>query len=397
MGMTRFDDQQLPVAPPASASGPEGGAAGAWRALDASANRAGEGLRVIEDVLRFVLDDPHLTALAKRLRHDLADMLASDGLADRVMLRDVAGDVGPGVGPVGALARRSPADLVAANAARSEQALRSLQECALLLRPEFAPRFEALRYRLYDLERAALGMARARDRLHGISLCVLVDGREDQRAFAALVGRLFEAGVRMIQIRDKSLSARALVGRVRLAVELACQVRPHGDTLVIVNDRPDIAVAGGADGVHLGADDLPLECVRRVTGPTAVVGCTAHDLAEARGAVLGGADYLGVGPCFPSTTKTFARHAPEEFLAAVGREIGLPAFAIGGIEIERLDALVAQGLTRVAVAAAVTGAADPAAAAAAFISRLALLTAQSAAPRPHDPAPTSHSSPHRQL
>ena len=113
--------------------------------------------------------------------------------------------------------------------------------------------------------------------------------------------------------------------------------------------------------------------------------------------MLGGADYLGVGPCFPSTTTTFASHAPEEFLTAVGREIGLPTFAIGGIEIERLDALVAQGLTRVAVAAAITGAADPAAAAAAFISRLAVLTAQSAEPRPRDPAPASHWSSHRQL
>ncbi len=332
---------------------------------------------MIEDVLRFVLDDPHLTTLAKGLRHDLADLLATDGFAARVALRDVAGDVGPGVGPVGALARRSPADLVAANAARSQQALRSLQECSLLLRPELAPRFEQLRYRLYTLERAALGVTRARDRLEGISLCVLVDGCEEERAFTTLVGSLFEAGVRMIQIRDKVLTAKAIVGRGRRAVELARRLRPQGDSLVIVNDRPDIALAIGADGVHLGADDLPLECVRRVTGPAAVVGSTAHDVAEARHAVLGGADYLGVGPCFPSTTKAFASHAPAEFLAEVGATIGLPAFAIGGVTIERIDALVPLGFSRVAVAAAITGAVDPAGAAARFIARLASLTARS--------------------
>ena len=140
------------------------GSGGAWRALDASANRAAEALRVIEDVLRFVLDDAHLTAVAKRLRHDLGDLLATQPLPERIRLRDVAGDVGPGVGPVGALPRRSPADLVAANGARAAQALRSLQEWALLLQPLLAPRFEALRYRLYDLERAALVLARASER-----------------------------------------------------------------------------------------------------------------------------------------------------------------------------------------------------------------------------------------
>jgi len=345
------------------------GAAGAWRALDASANRAAEALRVIEDVLRFILDDAHLTAVAKRLRHDLGDVLATEPLPARIRLRDVAGDVGPGVGPVGALPRRSPADLVAANGARAAQALRSLQECALLLWPPLAPRFEALRYRVYDLERAALVLARASERLAGITLCVLVDGGEDARRFGTLVEGLLDAGVRMIQVRDKSLTVPALVGRVRLAVELARR-RSGADALIIVNDRPDVAVAVGAGGVHLGSDDLPLDLVRRVTGPTAVVGCTAHDIGEALAAVRGGADYLGVGPCFPSSTKSFGSHAGQEFLTEVAATIALPAFAIGGVTLERLDDLRALGWQRVAVAAAITSAADPAAMAALFLERL---------------------------
>lgn len=345
------------------------GAAGAWRALDASANRAAEALRVIEDVLRFVLDDAHLTAVAKRLRHDLGDVLATEPLPARIRLRDVAGDVGPGVGPVGALPRRSPADLVAANGARAAQALRSLQECALLLRPPLAPRFEALRYRVYDLERAALMLARASERLAGITLCVLVDGGEDARRFGILVEGLLDAGVRMIQVRDKSLSVPTLVGRVRLAVELARR-RSAADTLIIVNDRPDVAAAVGAGGVHLGSDDFPLDLVRRVIGPTAVVGCTAHDLGAALAAVRGGCDYLGVGPCFASSTKSFGSYAGKEFLTEVAATIALPAFAIGGVSLDRLDELHALGWRRVAVAAAITSAADPAAMAALFLNRL---------------------------
>jgi len=210
---------------------------------------------------------------------------------------------------------------------------------------------------------------RASERLAGITLCVLVDGGEDARRFGTLVEGLLDAGVRMIQVRDKSLTVPALVGRVRLAVELARR-RSAADTLIIVNDRPDVAVAVGAGGVHLGSDDLPLDLVRRVTGPTAVVGCTAHDIGEALAAVRGGADYLGVGPCFPSSTKSFGSHAGKEFLTEVAATIALPAFAIGGVTLDRLDDLRALGWQRVAVAAAITSAADPAAMAALFLERL---------------------------
>ena len=115
--MTNFPGHQQPDPPeqPAGAgfpgaaiAGDPPGSGGAWRALDASANRAAEALRVIEDGLRFGLNDAHLTAVAKRLRHDLCDLLATQPLPERIRLRDVAGDVGPGVGPVGALPRRSP-------------------------------------------------------------------------------------------------------------------------------------------------------------------------------------------------------------------------------------------------------------------------------------------------
>ena len=96
----------------------------------------------------------------------------------------------------------------------------------------------------------------------------------------------------------------------------------------------------------------------------------AHTIAEARAAAADGADYLGIGPCFPSSTKSFGDFAAAEFLRTVSREISLPAFAIGGVTLDRLDELATLGITRVAVAAAVTGARDPAAAAAAIIDRL---------------------------
>lgn len=348
--------------------------AGVWRAIDASANRAGEALRVLEDVVRFMLDDAHLTSLAKDLRHTLATLLAQAPLAHRIALRDVAGDVGIGVEPSVSLGRVSPGDLIAANAARASQSLRTLAECAAVVAPDAVAGFEQLRYRVYQLERGALVASRSRERLAGITLCVLVDGQDDLAAFERLVSSLVEAGVRMLQIRDKALQPPALVERVCRALAIGRRLAPADPPLVVVNDRVDVAAAVGAHGAHTGADDLPTPLARRVLGPEAILGRTAHTMAEARGAAADGADYLGVGPCFPSSTKEFGTFAAAEFLRSVAGEISLPAFAIGGVTLDRLEELVPLGITRVAVAAAVTRAADPAAAAAAFIASLSSAT-----------------------
>jgi thiamine-phosphate pyrophosphorylase len=351
------------------------GTSGIWRAVDASANRAAEALRVLEDVLRFGLDDEHLTRLAKDLRHDLAGVLSRHGLWRRTAARDVIGDVGVGVAAEATLARGGLTDLVAANAARATQALRSLQECAAVVAAEGAAGFESIRYRTYTLERAALAAVRSADRLAGVSLCVLVDGGHDALSFARLVESLVEAGVRMFQVRDKSLPVPLLAERVRTALAIVRRSGEGTRPIVVVNDRVDVAAAVSADGAHVGADDLPVPLTRRVVGPERLVGRTAHDVAEARGAVVQGADYLGIGPCFPSATKAFADHAPPEFLRTVCREVSLPAFAIGGITVDRLESLVALGVRRVAVASAVTRAADPPRAARELIDTVARLTA----------------------
>jgi thiamine-phosphate pyrophosphorylase len=358
--------------------GGQGGEGGIWRALDASANRASEALRVLEDVVRFALDDVPLTNLLKQLRHDLAAVLASGPLRHRAAQRDVVGDVGAGLTASSSLPRRSVADLVAANAARAAQALRSLEETSAVVVPGAVADFERLRYRVYDVERRSLAAARARDRLAAATVCVLVDGRADEAAFARLVEAVIGAGVRMLQLRDKSLPMATLAARARTALAIARRHAPDDPAMVIVNDRVDVAAAVGASGAHVGAEDLPVSLARRVLGPDAVIGATAHDVAEARAAVAAGADYLGIGPCFPSATKRFGAFAPREFLGTVAAETALPVYAIGGITLARLGELADLGIRRVAVAAAVTAAPDPGAAAAGFIARLAALADRSA-------------------
>jgi len=211
------------------------------------------------------------------------------------------------------------------------------------------------------------GPPASRARLAEARLCVLVSGSPDPTDFERLVAGLFAAGVPLIQLRDKTLPDAVLAERVAIARQLARRHDPASPPLVIVNDRAPLAAA--ADGLHVGATDLPVAEARRLLGATALVGRTAHAVDEAEAAVAAGADYLGIGPCYPSTTKAFTAQAPRAFLAAAAR-LPVPVFAIGGITPERLAELGELGIHRVAVAAAITAAADPPAAARRFLEML---------------------------
>ena len=138
-----------------------------------------------------------------------------------------------------------------------------------------------------------------RERLAQARLCVLVEGGASAAACAEQVAAIAAAGAELIQLRDKNLDDAALLERAIAAVAVA---RRHG-ALLVINDRPDIAVAAAADGVHLGERDMPVLAARRVVGSSRLVGRTAHTIEEARAALRDAADYLGVGPCFPAAPK----------------------------------------------------------------------------------------------
>jgi thiamine-phosphate pyrophosphorylase len=336
------------------------------RILDASANRAREGLRVVEDFLRFGLDDRHLTETIKRLRHELADVLQPFYAAGLVASRDTLGDVGTSITTTAEQSRLGVADVVAANFKRIEEAFRSLEEYGKIIDPSAAARLEQLRYRVYTLERAVETGHHSRERLAAARLYVLVDGRESRAAFSDLVRTLVATGVHVLQMRDKQLADRQLVERARIL----CELTQGTSTLAIINDRADIASLVRADGVHVGQDELSVKEARSIVGTTALIGVSTHSLAQARQAVLDGASYIGVGPTFPSTTKSFAEFPGLELIRAVSAEITLPSFAIGGITLENLSEVLAAGATRVAVSSAVGAAADPAMAIQNFVRRL---------------------------
>ncbi len=165
-----------------------------------------------------------------------------------------------------------------------------------------------------------------------------------------------EAGAPTLQVR---LKAGADADRHRLALAIAERCRAAGASC-LVNDRADLAVAVGADGVHVGADDLPVAAVRRVVGPTALVGGTARDPATAERLVEEGASYLGVGPTFATSSKTgLPDPIGVEGVRAVAAAVDVPVIAIAGITAATVDEVLATGAHGVAVIGAVAEAIDP--------------------------------------
>jgi thiamine-phosphate pyrophosphorylase len=332
---------------------------GVLRVIDAQANRATEGLRVVEDYVRFILNDRHLTDLAKQLRHDLTVALKPFSTTDRLAARQSDADVGATLASPPGSVRHEPADVAAASFKRIQQALRSLEEYTKLDDASPAVLLERLRFQAYTLERAVGITADSTARLADARLYVLLDGRADENPFADLAKSLVQAGVHVIQLRDKHLIDRQLLARALKLREITRGTR----TLFIMNDRPDLALLSHADGVHVGQDELTIADARAVVGPKQLIGVSTHSIEQARQAVLDGANYIGVGPTFPSATKQFDHFTGLDFIRQVAAEITLPAFAIGGITRKNLSQVQSAGLNRIAVTAAVTEAANPSAAA----------------------------------
>ncbi|MFM7070658.1 MAG: thiamine phosphate synthase [Planctomycetota bacterium] len=336
------------------------------RVLDANANRAAEGLRVVEEFARFALNDAFLAERLKQSRHRLATAVAVLPQLARLAARDTPGDVGTRISTQAENQRPTIDAIVAANLERVEQALRCIEEYAKGFAPTLAVESEALRYDVYTLAEPLQRGLSARSRLRAARLYVLIDGAEHVDQMAERAAAILQAGVDVVQLRDKRLSDRELLDRARVLRRLTAKSR----TLFIVNDRPDIAAISEADGVHVGQDELTVKDARRVLSPAQWVGVSTHDLRQAQAAISDGADYIGCGPTFPSGTKSFDRFPGLEFLRQVAAEIGLPAFAIGGIDTANISDVMATGISRVAVSGAVWRATDPAAAAAELARRL---------------------------
>jgi len=340
------------------------------RVLDACLNRAREGIRVLEDYARFIINESDLVQNLKDLRHRLAasernlNTVVSVHSEDKPVVeeRNVAGDVGTSV--TGSLEQRrhNIQDIVHANARRVQESLRSLEEFGKLFSQSFAEEMKQLRYQSYTVHQQLLFCLNKpqnenrdrQQRLLTTHLCVLVTEAGCRHPWKQVVKACLAGGADMIQLREKQLDDQELLTRAKWLTK-ACDL---ANALCIINDRPDIAQLSGADGVHLGQDDFPVSAARQLIGPDHLIGLSTHSPEDINSTDALAADYLGVGPVFPSVTKTFDRFAGLEL---IGEAVGStkPWFAIGGIDQSNIPEVAGAGAKRAAVSSVVIAADKP--------------------------------------
>ena len=302
------------------------------RIMDANFNRAREGLRVLDDLVRFGRSNQKASAMLRQLRQDLVqlekNMLPQ---VERLQARDAIGDVGQGHRGV----RSSLLEVWQANLRRVAEALRSLEEFSKLTTPEAAIVCQRLRFMVYTLEQVYSPRPLWPSGLYAIL-------RVDQLEY---VSDLVAAGVVAIQLRDKNADTKSLWQASQTIKERVGQ-----KALFIVNDRVDVALGVGADGVHLGQDDYPFAHIRDLVGPDFWLGVSAANASEWQRAAICQPDYVGVGPVFGTQSKADA----GETIGFTGLNdmISLadcPVVAIGGITGQSMADVLATGVTGVAV------------------------------------------------
>ena len=178
----------------------------------------------------------------------------------------------------------------------------------------------------------------------------LSEGRTNLEVLTAIL----EGGAKIIQLREKQWSKKDLYN---LAVEFRGHTRRY-DALLIINDHVDVALASGADGVHLGQEDLPVEAARNLA-PELIIGASSHSLKEALKAEKDGADYVNIGPIFPTKTKVDAvRFLGPEAIVEIAPQLTVPLTTMGGITPDNIHSVLKAGARRVAMITGITRAAD---------------------------------------
>ena len=328
------------------------------RILDANLDRAREGLRILEDWCRFGLNHHELTEKLKHLRQTLAQWHTADLRA----ARDTPGDTGTSITHPQERVRSSVTQVLQANFCRVEEALRSLEEYSKIHQPEMADTCKQLRYQVYALESTILGHQRFQQLLK--AQLYLVTSPADN--LLSVVESALQGGLQMVQYREKEGDDCDRIVIARQLKDL-CQ---HYGALFLVNDRVDLAIAVDADGVHLGQQDLPIAIARDLLGNHRIIGRSTTNPEEMKKAVAEGADYIGVGPVYATPTKPDKAAAGLDYVRYASTHAPLPFFAIGGLDWQNLDEVMAAGGDRIAVVRALMKADNPTAMSQQLLTRL---------------------------
>ncbi len=339
-----------------------------YRIIDANFNRAREAVRVVEEFCRFVLNSKALSEQAKYLRHELCGSIGRLDSARLIASRDTVGDVGVGQKVPNQLGRKEIGDCFTAACKRLVEALRVLAEMTQTIDPVIAEQIENLRYRAYTLEKDIVLLSDPAGKFKRVRLYIIIT-ENDPAKIINLAKSCGSSGADCLQLRAKGLDDDELFAVAEDFVRICGQA----GVISIINDRIDIAVGAGADGVHLGQNDLPVEQVRKLAMAPMIIGKSTHSVEQLQLACDEQVTYVGLGPVFATETKPCVKTVGTEYVRAA-REIlpdtGIGHVAIGGITLENLESVLQAGAETIAVCSAITGAGDPGAMCRAFKEKI---------------------------
>ncbi|MFC1482776.1 thiamine phosphate synthase [Candidatus Margulisiibacteriota bacterium] len=303
------------------------------RILDANSNRLKEGLRVIEDVVRFVFDDKRLAKKVRKIRRSVC--FSKEEYLKIIEERDVKRDVGR----KSDISTKNIFEAVVANFKRIQEAARSLEEFS-----DDKKLYKKIRFEAYALERTILRrwMMMSRHQLKKNpwdgEIMVITDSLKKARF-------TLRRGCKVIELRDKKSIKKKVLKKAKQFRKLTRRYKAY----LIINDYLDIALLSDADGVHLGQYEIPIQEARKILGEGKIVGRTTHSYRQARGAEKEGADYVGFGPLYKTPTKPDYKPIGLRGIKKVVKKLKIPVFCIGGINESTVDDVINAGGRNVAV------------------------------------------------
>jgi thiamine-phosphate pyrophosphorylase len=322
-----------------------------YQIIDANLDRAREGLRVIEDWARFGLGGDSFVAKIKNYRQ----ILGKNHLEVYKQSRNHIEDQCKGLTHQEQIKRRTPEQIISSNSGRVQEALRVIEEFSRLHNYELSRIASKIRYEIYTLEIDLLRISKfkkSEEILKKNDLYVITDQKEN---LLEIIEEILIAGVKIIQHRFKKGTDK---DHLKEAIQIQNLCKKY-NSLFIINDRVDIALAVNADGIHLGQDDLDLKTARKLLGYSKIIGISANNEIDISNALQDGCDYIGIGPVFDTDTKKGRKPIGIEKIKKLTKDLNIPWFAIGGIKTKNISYLKSNGFKKVALVSQLMNSEDP--------------------------------------
>jgi len=319
--------------------------------IDANLDRAREGLRVLEDWARFGLGKEEYVEKIKNFRQ----ILGKNHLEVYKQSRNHIEDRCKGLTHKEQLNRKSSEQIIASNSGRVQEALRVIEEFSRAHNHKLSKIASEIRYEIYTLEIELLSLTKfkkSEEILKENDLYVITDQKEN---LLEIIEEILIAGVRIIQHRFKTGTDK---NHLQEAIQIKSLCKKY-NSLFIINDRVDIALASNADGIHLGQDDLDLKTARKLLGYTKIIGISANNENDISNALKEGCDYIGIGPVFETALKKNKKPIGIEKIKKLTKDLTIPWFAIGGINSNNISYLKKNGFKKFALISQIMNSDDP--------------------------------------